>query len=173
MKAACKGTQLFSLRLHFCFTRPVIPPGTEEGGGRIVFNKPTDAMGIVHTHPHGGGLSPRDIQTAKENHLTVYAIDLDGLHAVGPDGKITEVYRSVGDLIDKKKKTEVQPIRSKGSERKARAKTERKHFDSLGHQVYNCKSFSRSLTILEDNDKRIRRPLGDFELYGPVCSTGL
>jgi hypothetical protein len=93
------------------YTKPVITPGTDEGGGRIVFNKPSDAMGIVHTHPHGGGLSPRDIQTAKDNHLTVYAIDLDGLHAVGPDGKITEVYRSVGDLLDKKKKAEVQPAK--------------------------------------------------------------
>jgi hypothetical protein len=43
--------------------------------------------------------------------LTACAIDLDGLHAVGPDGKITEVYRSVGDLMDKKKRAEVQPIK--------------------------------------------------------------
>jgi hypothetical protein len=66
---------------------------------------------FVHTHPHGGGLSPQDIQSAKDHHITVYAIDLDGLHGVGPDGKITEVYRSVGDLMDKKKKAEVQPVK--------------------------------------------------------------
>jgi hypothetical protein len=68
-------------------------------------------MAVVHTHPHGGGLSPQDIQSAKDHHIVVYAIDLDGLHAVGPDGKITEVYRSVGDLMDKKKKAEVQPVK--------------------------------------------------------------
>jgi hypothetical protein len=38
----------------------------------------------------------------------VYAIDADGLYAVGPDGKITEVYSSVGDLMDKKTKAESQ-----------------------------------------------------------------
>lgn len=36
--------------------------------------------------------------------MVIYAIDADGLHAVGPDGKVTEVYRSVGDLMDKKEK---------------------------------------------------------------------
>jgi len=40
-----------------------------------------------------------------------YDIESDGLHAVGPDGKITEIYRSVGDLMDKKKKAEAQPAK--------------------------------------------------------------
>jgi hypothetical protein len=90
------------------YTAPVKTEGTSEGGGRIAFNKPADTIAVVHTHPHGGGLSPQDIQTAKEHHITVYAVDLDGLHAVGPDGKITEIYRSVGDLMDKKKRAEVR-----------------------------------------------------------------
>src|SRR5260370_39565734 len=46
------------------YTTPVKTPGTDEGGGRIVFDRPSDAQAIIHTHPHGGGLSPRDIQTA-------------------------------------------------------------------------------------------------------------
>jgi hypothetical protein len=88
------------------YTAPLKTPGREDGGGRITFaDKPSDAMGIVHTHPHVGGLSPQDIQTAKDHHLTVYAIDADGLHAVGADGKVTQIY-SLGDMLheDKPKK---------------------------------------------------------------------
>jgi hypothetical protein len=75
-----------------------------DGTGRIVFDKPQDALATIHTHPRTGGLSPQDIQSAKDHKMVIYAIDADGLHAVGPDGKVTEVYRSVGDLMYKKKK---------------------------------------------------------------------
>jgi len=90
------------------YTKPVVTQDTSDGTGRITFDKPADTMAVVHTHPRTGGLSPRDIQTAKDHKMVVYAIDTDGLHPVGPDGKVTEVYRSAGDLMDKKKKAEVR-----------------------------------------------------------------
>ena len=81
------------------YTAPVKTPGREDGGGRITFaEKPADAMGLLHTHPHPGGLSPRDIQTAKDTGLVVYAVDADGLHSVGPDGKVSLVY-GLGEML--------------------------------------------------------------------------
>jgi hypothetical protein len=89
------------------YSTPLKTPGREDGGGRITFaEKPSDALGLIHTHPYVGGLSPRDIQTARENHLTVYAVAADGLHAVGADGKVATIY-GLGDMLheDTPKKT--------------------------------------------------------------------
>ena len=98
------------------YTSPLKTPGREDGGGRITFpGKPENSMAVIHTHPHVGGLSPQDIQTAKDNHLVVYAIDADGLHAVGPDGKVTQVY-GLGDMLheDKPKKVWVPKYNKEG-----------------------------------------------------------
>lgn len=83
------------------YSEPVRRPDQESGAGRIDFGqKPANVSAVVHTHPRTGGPSPQDIQTAKDNKMTVYVVDADGLHAVDPGGNVTRVYQSTGQLFD-------------------------------------------------------------------------